>query len=154
MHVDVEPTQIGRIFAPDYGIASDARAALTLFVEVAEEMAAAGRLPDRTAWAASAQMRRATMQRRTHFDDVPMKPQRVYEEMNRAFGPETRYVTTIGLSQIAGAQFLHVHRPRHWINCGQVPAPSAGPSPRRWAWPRPTRRPRSSPCPATTTSSS
>lgn len=120
VHVDVEPTQIGRIFAPDYGIASDARAALELFVEVAEEMRAAGRLPDRTAWAASAQERRATLQRRTHFDDVPMKPQRVYEEMNKAFGPETRYVTTIGLSQIAGAQMLHVHRPRHWINCGQA----------------------------------
>jgi tartronate-semialdehyde synthase len=51
---------------------------------------------------------------------VPLKPQRVYEEMNRAFGPETRYVTTIGLSQIAGAQMLHVYRPRHWINCGQA----------------------------------
>ena len=49
-----------------------------------------------------------------------MKPQRVYEEMNRAFGPETRYVSTIGLSQIAGAQMLHVYRPRHWINCGQA----------------------------------
>lgn len=49
-----------------------------------------------------------------------MKPQRVYEEMNKAFGPETRYVSTIGLSQIAGAQMLHVYRPRHWINCGQA----------------------------------
>ena len=27
---------------------------------------------------------------------------------------------TIGLSQIAGAQFLHVYKPRHWINCGQA----------------------------------
>ncbi|WP_432031204.1 glyoxylate carboligase [Streptomyces antibioticus] len=120
VHVDVEPTQIGRIFAPDYGIASDAKAALTLFVEAARELRAAGRLPDRSAWAAAAQERRATLQRRTHFDDVPIKPQRVYEEMNKAFGPETRYVTTIGLSQIAGAQMLHVHRPRHWINCGQA----------------------------------
>lgn len=41
VHVDVEPTQIGRIFAPDYGIASDAKAALELFVEVAGELKAA-----------------------------------------------------------------------------------------------------------------
>ncbi|MFE0275608.1 glyoxylate carboligase [Streptomyces sp. NPDC058992] len=120
VHVDIEPTQIGKIFAPDYGITSDAGAALRLFVEVAKELKAAGRLPDRSAWAASTQERRATLQRRTHFDDIPMKPQRVYEEMNKAFGPETRYVTTIGLSQIAGAQMLHVYRPRHWINCGQA----------------------------------
>ncbi|MDX3067000.1 glyoxylate carboligase [Streptomyces clavifer] len=120
VHVDIEPTQLGRIFAPDLGIASDAGAALALFVEVARELKAAGKLKDRSAWAASTQERRATLQRRTHFDDVPLKPQRVYEEMNRAFGPETRYVTTIGLSQIAGAQMLHVYRPRHWINCGQA----------------------------------
>ncbi|MGW8387724.1 glyoxylate carboligase [Streptomyces albidoflavus] len=120
VHVDIEPTQIGRVFAPDYGIASDARAALELFVELAREQRDAGTLPDRSAWAESAQERRATLQRRTHFEDIPIKPQRVYEEMNRAFGPETRYVSTIGLSQIAGAQMLHVYRPRHWINCGQA----------------------------------
>ncbi|WP_435297667.1 glyoxylate carboligase [Streptomyces sp. YPW6] len=120
VHVDIEPTQIGKIFAPDLGIASDAKAALELLVEVARELKAAGELKDRSAWAASTQERKATLQRRTHFDNVPLKPQRVYEEMNRAFGPETRYVTTIGLSQIAGAQMLHVYKPRHWINCGQA----------------------------------
>ncbi|MFE3904641.1 glyoxylate carboligase [Streptomyces sp. NPDC059153] len=120
VHVDIEPTQLGKIFAPDLGIVSDAKAALELFVEVARELKAAGKLKDRSEWAASTQERRATLQRRTHFDNVPLKPQRVYEEMNRAFGPETRYVTTIGLSQIAGAQMLHVYRPRHWINCGQA----------------------------------
>lgn len=120
VHVDIEPTQIGKIFAPDYGIASDAKAALELFVEVAKELKTAGKLPDRSAWVASHLERKSTLQRRTHFDNVPMKPQRVYEEMNRAFGPETRYVTTIGLSQIAGAQMLHVYKPRNWINCGQA----------------------------------
>ncbi|CAM5247658.1 MULTISPECIES: glyoxylate carboligase [Streptomyces] len=120
VHVDIEPTQIGKIFPPDYGVVSDARAALELFVEVAEELKAGGRLPDRSDWVAATQERKATLLRRTHFDNVPMKPQRVYEEMNKAFGPDTRYVTTIGLSQIAGAQMLHVYRPRHWINCGQA----------------------------------
>ncbi|MEU3828506.1 glyoxylate carboligase [Streptomyces sp. SID486] len=120
VHVDIEPTQIGKIFPPDYGVVSDAKAALELFVEVAKELKAAGRLPDRSDWIASTQERKATLLRRTHFDDVPMKPQRVYEEMNKAFGPDTRYVTTIGLSQIAGAQMLHVYKPRHWINCGQA----------------------------------
>ena len=51
---------------------------------------------------------------------MPVKPQRVYEEMNEFFGKDACYVSTIGLSQIAGAQFLHVYQPRHWINCGQA----------------------------------
>ncbi|WP_424215348.1 glyoxylate carboligase [Streptomyces sp. BI20] len=120
VHVDIEPTQIGKIFAPDLGIASDAKVALELFIEVAKELKAEGKLPDRRTWIDSAQERKATLLRRTHFDDIPIKPQRVYEEMNKAFGPDTRYVTTIGLSQIAGAQMLHVYKPRHWINCGQA----------------------------------
>ncbi|HET6519058.1 MAG TPA: glyoxylate carboligase, partial [Geminicoccaceae bacterium] len=120
VHVDIEPTQIGRVFNPDYGIVSDARAALELFVEVAREWRAAGRLKDRAAWAQECEHRKLHMLRRTHFDEVPLKPQRVYQEMNEEFGRDTCYVTTIGLSQIAGAQFLHVYRPRNWINCGQA----------------------------------
>ncbi|WP_042382917.1 glyoxylate carboligase [Streptacidiphilus melanogenes] len=120
VHVDIEPTQIGRTFAPDYGIVSDARAALQLFVEVARERRAAQTLKDYSAWAASCQERKATLLRKTHFDNVPVKPQRVYEEMNKAFGRDVRYVTTIGLSQIQAAQLLHVYKDRHWINAGQA----------------------------------
>ena len=120
VHVDIEPTQIGRVFPPVYGIVSDAGAALALFVEVAKERQAAGGLVDRKAWVDECAERKRTMLRRTHFDDVPIKPQRVYEDMNLAFEKDTRYVSTIGLSQIAGAQFLHVFKPRYWINCGQA----------------------------------
>ncbi|EIK95002.1 glyoxylate carboligase [Pseudomonas sp. M47T1] len=120
IHVDIEPTQIGRVFTPDLGIVSDAGAALDRFLEVAREWKAAGKLKDRSAWLADCQQRKASLQRKTHFDNVPVKPQRVYEEMNQVFGQDTCYVSTIGLSQIAGAQFLHVYKPRHWINCGQA----------------------------------
>jgi tartronate-semialdehyde synthase len=120
-HVDIEPTQIGRVFAPDYGIVSDAKAALELFVEVAREWKEAGRLQDRSQWVAECSERKRTLLRKTNFDDVPMKPQRVYQCLNRAFDDnDTCYVTTIGLSQIAAAQFLHVYKPRNWINCGQA----------------------------------
>jgi len=36
------------------------------------------------------------------------------------FPRDTIYVSTIGLSQIAGAQFLNVFGTRQWINCGQA----------------------------------
>jgi len=120
VHVDIEPTQIGRVFGPDLGIVSDAKAALELFVEVAKEWRAAGKLKTRSVWVHECQERKRTMHRKTHFDNTPIKPQRVYEEMNRVFGRDTCYVSTIGLSQIAGAQFLHVYKARNWINCGQA----------------------------------
>src|SRR5881397_1273294 len=65
VHVDIEPTQIGRVFGPDYGIVSDAKAALELFVEVAKEWKAAGKLKNRSAWVAECQGRKRTMLRRT-----------------------------------------------------------------------------------------
>jgi tartronate-semialdehyde synthase len=60
------------------------------------------------------------MHRKSHYTQVPIKPMRVYEEMNAVFPRDTIYVSTIGLSQIAGAQFIHVFGPRQWINCGQA----------------------------------
>ncbi|MER9229386.1 glyoxylate carboligase [Mesorhizobium sp. M0664] len=120
IHVDIEPTQIGRVFAPDLGVVSDAGAALKMLLDVATEWRTAGKLRDWSGWAGECRQRKKTMKRKTHFDQVPLKPQRVYEEMNKAFGRDTTYVTTIGLSQIAGAQFLHVYKPRNWINCGQA----------------------------------
>ncbi len=120
VHVDIEPTQIGRVFMPDYGIVSDARAALELFVQAARERRDAGRLKDFGAWAARCAERKRLMHRKSDHDDQPIKPMRVYQEMNLAFGRDTTYVSTIGLSQIAGAQFLQVFGPRQWINCGQA----------------------------------
>src|SRR4051812_46773165 len=103
VHVDIEPTQIGRVFPPDYSIVSDAKAALEQLLVAARDRATAGTLGDRSGWVEACVERKRTLQRRTHFDNVPIKPQRVYEEMVRAFGRDVTYVSTIGLSQIAGA---------------------------------------------------
>jgi tartronate-semialdehyde synthase len=120
VHIDIEPTQIGRVFEPDYGIVSDAGAALDLLIEMAKQWKSQGILKDRSNWVAECQSRKSELLRKTSFEETPIKPQKVYAEMNSAFGKEACYVTTIGLSQIAGAQFLHVYKPRHWINCGQA----------------------------------
>ena len=120
VHVDIEPTQVGRVFNPDLGIVSDAKAALQLFVDVARQRRAAGDLKSFADWAARCAERKALMHRKSHFTETPIKPLRVYEEMNKVFPRDTVYVTTIGLSQIGGAQLPHVYGPRQWINRGQA----------------------------------
>ena len=69
VHVDIEPTQIGRVFNPDFGIVSDAKAALELFVEVAKEWQAAGRLqgPQRLG-------RRVRAPQAAHAAQDPLRP--------------------------------------------------------------------------------
>jgi tartronate-semialdehyde synthase len=91
-----------------------------MFVQVARERKAAAQLKDFSDWVSRCAERKKLMHRKTHFTETPIKPMRVYEEMNKVFPRDTVYVTTIGLSQIAGAQFLHVYGPRNWINCGQA----------------------------------
>ena len=99
VHIDIEATQIGRVFAPNLGVVSDAGSALDALLTAARSRS--NGLPDLTAWAAECTARKSTEHRKTNFTEVPIKPQRVYQEMNAAFGKDITYVSTIGLSQIA-----------------------------------------------------
>lgn len=120
IHIDIEPTQIGRVFSPDYSVVSDAKAALKALITATREHTTLDPVPDYSEWTRLCNARKGQLQRKTHYAEKPIKPQRVYQEMNRTFGRDTTYVTTIGLSQIAGAQMLHTYHPRNWINAGQA----------------------------------
>jgi tartronate-semialdehyde synthase len=51
---------------------------------------------------------------------VPIKPQRVFREINEYFDRDTVFVTAIGLYQIWSGQFQEVFQPRHYLTCGQA----------------------------------
>jgi tartronate-semialdehyde synthase len=118
IHIDVEPTQIGRVFGPDLGIVADAKLALQALVEAARRRVDGGR--PAKAWAARVPARRRDLARKTDYDDTPIKPQRVFQEINEYFDRDTVFVTAIGLYQIWSGQFQEVFRPRHYLICGQA----------------------------------
>jgi tartronate-semialdehyde synthase len=117
VHVDIEPTQIGKVFEPDLGIVGHAKPTLTALVEHARG-ASPQHAPGR--WVERIAQLRGTLLRRDDFDDVPIKPPRVYRELNQSFGPDTTFVTAIGLYQIWSGQFQQTFRPRHYLVCGQA----------------------------------
>ncbi|SFO84079.1 tartronate-semialdehyde synthase [Amycolatopsis arida] len=117
IHVDIEPTQLGRVFGPDLGVVSDTREFLTALLAALERRDAP---PDRREWVRHLGELRRTLTRREDFADTPIKPPRVFAEINRCFGPETYFVTAIGLYQIWSGQFQRAHRPRHYQVCGQA----------------------------------
>ena len=117
VHVDIEPNQIGRFLRsrPGHrvgcqGRAADARGS-------GEQAAERGPAPDFSAWAEACHERKRTMLRRTDYDNAPIKPQRVYAEMNKAFGDDMCYVAHRPVAD-RGREFLSVQKPRHSINCG------------------------------------
>lgn len=115
IHVDIDPMQIGKIVPPELGIVSDARTALKALLQTAKLMTGP-RKP--TTWVACVPSQKASLARRTDFDNVPIKPQRVFKEVNDFFDKETVFVTCIGLNQIWSGQFQEVYKPRHYLNCG------------------------------------
>ena len=54
------------------------------------------------------------------FDQVPIKPQRAFKEINEFFDPDTIFVTAIGLYQIWSGQFQEIQKPYTYFCCGQA----------------------------------
>ena len=117
VHIDIDPRQISRVFRPDLGLVSDAKLALEAMLDTARDMTG-GREPG--AWVERVDELRSTLLRKTDFDDVPVKPQRAYREMNEFFDGDTIFVTAIGLYQIFSGQFQKTYKPRHYLCCGQA----------------------------------
>ena len=117
VHIDIDPRQLGRVFPPDLAVVSDAKFALQSMRDIAHDMT-----PEREPgeWVERVDELRSTMLRKTDFDDAPVKPQRVYQEINEYFDRDTVFVTAIGLYQIFGGQFQKTYKPRHYLCCGQA----------------------------------
>jgi len=117
VHIDVEPQQIGRVFRPDLGIVSDAKFALESMNALVKDMTDQQEPGE---WVERVNELRSTMLRKMDFDDVPVKPQRVFKEMNEFFDEDTTFVTAIGLYQIWSGQFQKTYKPKHYLCCGQA----------------------------------
>ncbi len=117
VHVDIDPLQLGRVFEPDLGVVGHARAVLG---DLRDEARRRGgpRRPGK--WVAKVGELRGTMARRDDFDDVPIKPPRVFKEINEYFPRDTTFVTAIGLYQIWSGQFQTTYLPRRYLVCGQA----------------------------------
>lgn len=113
IHVDLCASQIGRNIMPELGIWADAKLTLRALMD---ELRRRG-VKNRKLWAEIPELRQE-MERTTDFDDIPIKPQRAFQEINNSFDPDTVFVTSIGLHQIWSGQLQKISKPRHHLTCG------------------------------------
>ena len=113
IHVDIDPGQIGKNIMPDLGICADAKLTLQALVEEVKR-----RNVRRPPTKLDISQIRAKMERKTDYDNIPIKPQRVFKEINEFFDEETVFVTCIGLNQIWSGQLQKISKPRHYLDCG------------------------------------
>jgi tartronate-semialdehyde synthase len=115
IQVDIDPLQISRQFPVDLGIVGDAKRVMHEALSIAEQLTKP-RPPDVRALAIPDTRHR--LARRLDFDGVPIRPHRVFKEINEFFGPETIFTTCIGLNQIWANQFMEIEKPGHFLLAG------------------------------------
>lgn len=114
IHINIEESEINKIIPADLGIVSDAGIALTMLNEFA------GQREKRSAneFVKNLPQLRSSLERRTDFDDMPIKPQRVYGELNKAFDENTIFTTGCGICQIWSGQLQGASKPRRYLASG------------------------------------
>ena len=117
IHVDVDPTQVGKVVRADVAVIADARDALC---------ALAGMVPplDTREWLGSIREMEATFRPRQAYTrrerEAPLMPHDVYDAMNAAFATrdQWRVVSDVGQHQMWAAQLLEWRRPRSHLTSG------------------------------------
>jgi tartronate-semialdehyde synthase len=116
IHIDIEPKQIGKIVETELGIVADAKLALKALLG-----AAMARGPKQEASERVRELPNLREQRdgkRKAYEQVPIKPQQVYFEMNRFFDDNVLFTTGCGNNQIWSGQFQKINKPRKYLPSG------------------------------------
>ena len=121
IHVDVDPSEIGKLVPVTVGVVGDARAALGALLDALPDGPAASELD---AWLAEVHELRATFEPRQSYRRRPegdtLQPHDVCAALNaaRADRGPSRVVTDVGQHQMWTAQWLDWARPRSHITSG------------------------------------
>jgi tartronate-semialdehyde synthase len=116
IHIDIEPKQINKIIKAELGIVSDAKLALKALIAEAKAGGPKKKPSERVSGLPEL---RESMKRKTNFEGVPIKPHRVFYELNKFFDDDkTMFTTGCGLNQIWSGQFQEVNKPRLYLPSG------------------------------------
>lgn len=113
IHVNIEPSEINKIFPADLGIVADVRKAIPALLEAAK-----GAPKSTNADAAIIPQLRKELARKTDYTQKPIIPNRVFAELNKYFGENAIFTTGCGITQIWSGQLQDVGTPRNYIPSG------------------------------------
>ena len=109
IHINIEASEIGKIFPADLGIVADAKKSILALLDAAEK--ADGEAVD------LAELR-AKLARKVDYDAKPINPHRVFGELNKFFDDDTIFTTGCGITQIWSGQLQNVSKPRTYLPSG------------------------------------
>jgi acetolactate synthase-1/2/3 large subunit len=130
MHIDIEPSEIGRNFPTEVGAVADAAAALKLLTEVARELypdgfdspEVAGKIATfRTEFIASNEAMATS-------DDWPMMPERILADCRKALPDDAYLVTDVGWNKNGVGQQYPIRTPGTFLTPGGFATMGFGPA--------------------------
>lgn len=127
IHVDIDPSCIGKNVKADIPVVGDARVVLRqMLAEVARQFEAGARVAERQPW-----FDQIALWKREHpffcdDDGEVIKPQRVIEELHRITKGNAIVSADVGQHQMWTAQLYGFERPRQWLNSGGLGAMGYG----------------------------
>jgi acetolactate synthase-1/2/3 large subunit len=121
IHVDIDPSEIGKNRVPDLPIVGDARRVLEklnkLLLESRPELGERQAVARQSWWRQIRQWQQEhPLVPPTSIDEI--KPQQVMAEIDRLSGGKAVVASDVGQHQMWAAQFIRFNEPRLWINSG------------------------------------
>ncbi|SCH33752.1 Glyoxylate carboligase [uncultured Ruminococcus sp.] len=113
IHINIESSEINKIFPADLGIVADAKKAIAALQEKAGTTKSDWDMPQRLP------KLRKELARKTDYDCKPINPHRAFAELNKYFGEhEAIFTTGCGITQIWSGQLQEIDQPRHYLPSG------------------------------------
>ena len=127
IHVDIDPSCIGKNVPCDYPVVGDAKLTVQAFLAELDEQLASGAKPkDLSGW----QSQIADWKRQHpfffHEDGETIKPQYVIQELHRITKGQAIVSSDVGQHQMWTAQLYGFDSPRQWLNSGGLGAMGYG----------------------------
>ena len=115
IHIDIDPAEIGKNVEVDLPIVGDARNVLSSLNKILKGYTPSDEV---NKWADMIKAKKQELLPRVTYDDVPLKPQRVIEEIAEVLTPESILTTDVGQNQMWAAHFFNTQKPRKFISSG------------------------------------
>jgi acetolactate synthase-1/2/3 large subunit len=121
IHIDIDPSNIGKIKNPHISLVADAKTALKKIAEKLEntdQSIIKNGIAKREDWWTRLKGWRDSVPLSCEYSKTEIKPQHLIEELYRVTNGEAIIVTDVGQHQMWAAQFYPFKRSRQWLTSG------------------------------------
>ena len=129
IHIDIEPSEIGRNFTTELGAVADLKEALTVLLQVARELYPSGRKPGRIVEQIAASRREFAAHNKAMAtsDAFPMMPERILAEVRAQLPRDAIITTDVGWNKNGVGQQFPIYTPGSVLTPGGFATMGFGP---------------------------